>query len=167
MGDLKHLKYYQKYIKEQAEQMVDDEGNPIAAFSPPEDTYSFLFIDEEDIGNYKYPDGSSYSSYPTFEISKSDLEDWLNSNVVSDDDNQMSENAMKVKKENLMDYVAGKKSNLSPEDREFMYKFKNNVLADVIAKKIYDTDVTFSNKDQEPSTESFNTTFIILPVKND
>jgi hypothetical protein len=164
MHSFKYLKKYQTYIKEQAEAPVDADGNPIMA-APPVDVYSFLFIEEGETGDYKYPDGSSVKSYPTFEISKDDLEQWLSSNVISTDDEQLSPDAIDVRKKNLLDYISGTRSNLSPNDKEMLYKFKNNVLSDIVAKKTIQTDVIFSRGENTPTTDAFNVTFIILPEK--
>lgn len=163
MYSFKHLKKYQTYIKEQAEALVDADGNPIAP-APQREVFSFLFIDEGDVGDYKYPDGSSVKSYPTYEIAKDDLEKWLNSNVISTDDEQLSQTAIDVRKENILNYIEGTRANLSPDDKNILNKFKNNVLSEIVANKVNQTDVIFSNKNNEPSTEAFSTTFIILPT---
>jgi hypothetical protein len=153
------------YIKEQMEGQFDEDGNPIAP-APVDNIYSFLFLEEDETGDYSYPDGSSTKSIQTYTVVESELKDWLESNIVSDEkNNQFTDNAIKVKKKNLMDYISGNKSNLSPEDREFVYKFKNNVISEIVGKPARKIDVIFPKGGGIPSTNSFSTTFIILPPK--
>lgn len=165
MSNLKHLKYFKNYIVEQMEGQFDEEGNPIAP-APVDNIHSFLFLGENEDGDYKYPDGSSAKSIQTFEIAESDLKKWLDSNVVANkSEDSLSENAIKVKKNNLLDYISGSKTGLSPDDMDYINKFKNNVVANIIGKRSHSIDVIFPKGGGVPSTDSFTTTFIILPSK--
>lgn len=164
MQDLKYIKYFKNYLAEQ-DMSTDDAGLPAAA--PKSEDYYFLFLDEDQRGEYKYPDGSSTSAIQSYQISQADLNKWLDSNVTSHDKNELSDNAIKVKKDTLKEYIAGDKNQLSPEDKHYAHKFKNSVLSDQLAKKAGNVDVIFSKDKNEPTTDAFNTTFIILPVKND
>ena len=125
MQDLKYLKYFGNYIAEQEMPQVDEEGNVIPV--PKEDVYSFLFIDQGDTGDYKYPDGSSSRSYNSFEISKGDLEDWLESNVSKTIDDTLTDNEIEVRRNSIFDFISGINSNLSPENKKFVQSFRNNV----------------------------------------
>lgn len=164
MTELKHLKYYKNYIAEQVGGF-DEEGNPIAP-APVEKVFSFLFLDDNESGEYVYPDGSSTTSHETYSISETELKNWLESNIVSDENNdKFSDNAIKVKKKNLLNYISGNKNNISPEDKEFLYKFKSNVLSEIVGKKTHSVDIIFPKGGGIPSSDSFATTFITLPKK--
>lgn len=158
---LKFIKFFSNYI---AEQELDDSlGGEGSVAKPKEQVYSFLFIEEGENGDYRYPDGSSSKRFPTYQISKPGLDKWLDTNIKSADS---SESAAKVKRKSISEYVEGKKVSITPDDKEIIIKFKNSVITRMIGKKIQDTEVVFPNGDgKNPSTDEIDVTFIIIPKK--
>jgi hypothetical protein len=157
---LKHLKYFSNYIAEQdfAADVPVDGATPAPQKEP---IYSVLFIEKGDEGgDYTYPDGSSSKRYSTYQIRKDELTKWVDKNVV-EKEGVLSKSAVKVKKESLIDYISGIKDNVTPDDKEFVEKFKNAIQTGMEGKQIQDTEVIFSPKHKVPSTDSVDVTFII------
>lgn len=130
---------------------------------PKEKKFTFIFIEDGEEGDYKYPDGSSSKRFPTYEISQTNLDKWLDKNVK---DKGLSKSAADVKKKALMDYIGGTKGGVSPNDKDFIDQFKNSVTAEAEGKKVQDTEVVFSPGDKHPTTDAIEVTFIMVP-KND
>jgi hypothetical protein len=156
MDDLRHIKYYKEYINEQ----VFPEEGAVSSAAPVEEIYSFIFIEDGDDGDYSYPDGSSSKRYPTYQISKKDLTDWVDKAIKTDD---FSKSEGKVSKDSIIEYVIGEKSSITPKSKEIIEKFKNACISDIAGKKIEDTEVMFHPDQDVPTTDSIDVTFIITP----
>jgi len=159
--NLKHLKYFTNYIAEQ--EMPAEEGAAVAA--PKEPKFSFIFIESDDEGDYTYPDGSSSRRYNTYEIKKPELEKWIDANIVVDEDKGMTKSAVDVKRKAMFEFISGIKSSLTPDDKQYIEKFKNAITTGMEGRQIQDTDVIFSPKDKRPTTDSVDVTFITIPKK--
>ena len=154
--DLKYIKYYKNYLIEQEM----DEEMPVQA-APKDPIYSFLFIDKDDTGTYKYPDGSSTSNYTTYTITKSELDKWINSNISALKDKDLSDNSARIKRDSIFDYITGNKNQVTPDDKAIIRSFRNNVISELIGKKTKDTEITFpSKKENGPLTDEMEVTFI-------
>lgn len=156
MKNLRHVKYYSRYI---AEQEFGAEGLPVAP-APVDPVYSFIFIEEGDKGDYFFPNGSSSKSYPSYELSKKDLEEWLTKTFNNSD---YSKSESDIKKKSVEDYITGIKKSITPELKDIIEKFKNTVVSDIIGTKIQNTEVIFHEDDEIPTTDSIEVTFIITP----
>lgn len=162
----KHLKYLKNYSKYLVEQDMGMPADPAAAGAPPPQVkYNFIFIPEAEKGSKKYPDGSSYEIFPSYEIAETDLDKWLDSNIVSSKEKELADSAIKVKKTSLKDFISGKKDKISPEDIGFIEKFKNSVSTDMKGTKKDDIEVIFSQSNGTPYTNDLDVTFIIIPKK--
>ena len=162
--NLKYLKYFKSYIAEQdftADTAAD--GNVSAA--PKEPIFSFIFLvdDDKNKPDYTYPDGSSAKTYSTYEIKKQDLDIWITDNIVEGEG--LAKSAVKVKRKAFLEFISGVKSSVTPDDKQYVEKFKNAVVTGSEGKKIQDTEVIFSPKEDKPSTDSVDVTFIRLPKK--
>jgi hypothetical protein len=162
MNNLRYIKRFKNYIAEQGFSELSDpsmEGGQ-QALTPKSKEYSFIFIDKDSDkkDGYKYPDGSSSKNFNTYKISEKDLDDWIKSALSSDD---MSKNEINIKSKALKEYISGKKSNVSPDLKKVLDKFKNEVASDMHGTKVEDTEVVFSNEG-DPLTNSIEITFIEL-----
>jgi hypothetical protein len=162
--NFKYLKSYSKYILEQDMGMPADPAAGGAA-PPPQKSYNFIFIPEGDRGSKKYPDGSSYEIYQSYEMPEPDLDKWLESNVISSKEKELADSALKVKRTALKEFISGKRDKLSPDDIDFIEKFKNTVSTTQKGAKRDNIEVIFSQKDGTPYTEDLDVTFIIIPKK--
>jgi len=153
--DLKHLKYFSNYI---AEQDLGEEG---AAAPIPEPIYSVLFIEEGDEGDYTFPDGSSSKRYVTYEIIKPDLVRWLET-TIDTKSSGLSKDAVEIKRKSLLDYIAGVRDSVTPDDKEYVNKFKNAIQAGLEGTKTQDSEVIFSPKHKIPTTDVVDVTFITI-----
>lgn len=159
--DLKHLKYFSNYIAEQDMAAMPAEGAAPAA-PPAEPIYPVLFIEEGNEGSdYTYPDGSTSKRYSTYVIRKTDLEKWIDK-AVGEDSTGLSKSAVDVKRISIFDYIAGIKDSVTPDDKQFIEKFKNAIQTGMEGKQTQDTEVVFSAKEKEPSTDSVDVTFITI-----
>lgn len=161
--NLKYLKNYSKYIVEQDMAVPADPA--AAGGAPPQTKYNFIFIPEGEKGTRKYPDGSSYEIFTSYEIAEADLDKWLDTNIVSSKEKELADSAIKVKKSSIKDFIAGKKDKISPDDIGFIEKFKNSVSSDMKGTKKDDIEVIFSQSDGIPYTNDLDVTFIIIPKK--
>ena len=162
MNNLRYIKRFKNYLLEQefadfADTGASGESQPP---KPAEKEYSFIFIDKDkDIKNgYRYPDGSFSKLYNSYKISEKDLDNWIKTSFKSDN---MSKNEINVKSKALKSYISGEKSNVSPELKAILDKFKNEVQSGMQAKQVEDTEVVFSSNG-DPSTNSIEITFIEL-----
>jgi len=157
--NLKHLKYFSNYIAEQDMGEMQVDGAQQAA-APVEPIYSVLFIEEGGKGtDYTYPDGSTSKRYATYVIRKENLEKWIDK-AVSTDSTKLSKNAIDVKRIAIFDYIAGIKDSVTPDDKEFIEKFKHAITTGMEGKRTQDTEVIFSPGDKVPMTDSVEVTFI-------
>lgn len=157
--NLKFVKNYKTYLAEQDFSDFQEPGQQPAP-APKVNVYTFLFIDtkEDKKSGYKYPDGSFSKMYSTYEISEKDLTDWIDDRLKAD---KMSDNEIKVKSKSLKEYISGDKPNVSPDVKEIVNKFKNEVQSDMCGTKVEDTEVIFSS-DGVPTTNSIDVTFLEL-----
>jgi hypothetical protein len=157
--NLKHLKYFSNYIAEQdfGGEMPAEGAAPAPA---PEPIYSVLFIEEGDEGgDYTYPDGSSSKRYSTYTIKKAELEKWLET-TIDEESSGLSKSAVGVKRDALHDYIAGLKDSVTPDDKEYVEKFKHSIQTGMEGKQTQDTEVIFSPKEKIPTTDEVEVTFI-------
>ena len=161
--DLKHLKYFKNYIAEQ--EFPAEPGAGAAAAAPKEPIFSFIFIEHGDDAkvDYTFPDGSSSKNYPTYEIKKPDLDLWIEDNIVEGEG--LAKSAVKIKRKAFLEFISGVKSSVTPDDKEYIEKFKNAVVTGSEGRKIQDTEVIFAKSDRNPTTDSVDVTFITLPKK--
>ena len=155
----KYLKNFNSYIYEQ-----DMMGMDQPASAPKEIKYTFIFIEEGDEGEDRYPDGTSSSIYPTYSINKSDLEEWAKVNVKNVGD-EKGLNNLDIKKESVVDYISGKKTAITPENKDYIISFKNQVKSEQVGKRVGDTEVTFYPDEKSFGTDKIDVTFIIIPKK--
>ena len=161
MQELKHLRYFDNYIYEQ-DMMGGAEG---AAAAPKEINYLFVFIEEGDSGDHRYPDGSSSKTYPTYSISKTGLNDWITANVKDIGEDKTAQSTIDIKRDAVSDYIAGRTSTITPDHKQFLITFKNQVKAERIGERVGDTEVTFYPEENSYGTDKIDVTFIIVPKK--
>ena len=128
---------------------------------PPKETpIKFLFLDPEmEERRKKYPDGSISADYPVFSTLRKELEDWANKNIVPTDKNKLNQSTEKLRQENLINIVSGKKVNISDDDYPFIEKLKNAVATDIFAKREAVVTVVFTYSG-EPTIDDISITFI-------
>lgn len=161
MTSLKYLISYTSYINEQ-ELGID----PMAAVPPPkEKEYNYVFIVDGEKGDYKYPDGSSSKNFSTYKISQSELNEWLDKNIISKKDEEISDSVLNVRKESIKNYIIGLNDSISPDSKRYVESFKNASKASQIGLKVQDTEITFSPRDNIPMTSVLDVTFVILSKK--
>lgn len=158
----KHLVDFSSYIYEQDMMGAGMEGQATPA--PKDVKYTFVFIEEGDTGTDKYPDGTSSSTYPTYSISQSKLEEWADSNV-KNVGKEKGLKALDIKKESVIGYITGDKSTIAPDNKEYIISFKNQVKSEQVGEKLGDTEVTFYPEDKSYGTDKVDVTFIIIPKK--
>lgn len=159
---MKYLKRFITFINEQDMGMGDP--NAPGAAAPKPDKYKFIFIEDGETGDDKFPDGTSAKKYPSYEISKDDLDKWLTSNIISTKDLELSDALIDVKKKAISKYISGEKSSLPPDSKVLIDKFRKQVVGDQIGEKLNDIEVTF----YDPKTygcEEVDITFVIIPKK--
>lgn len=157
----KYVFSYLRYLKEQ------DMGAPVTyagqeAAPKKEKVFTFLFISEKDNTAKKYPDGSSKDDIATYTIKESALKKWLDTNIKSTDDVKMTDSEIGVKKKALTKIISGEKTTVSPDEKKLLEKFKNAVTSGLVGKKIADTEVIFSHKEKNPTTNELDVTFIFV-----
>ncbi|CAB4158865.1 hypothetical protein UFOVP699_38 [uncultured Caudovirales phage] len=156
----KHIKKYLDFVFEQDMMAAPMAGAPAAA--PKKIKYPFIFVsgpDDEGIKRKKYPDGSVTIEYPCFSLELSQLEEWIEKNIISTEKEKLSQPEINLRKENLVNIVKGDKLNIANEDLPFIEKLKNAVSADLLGKKEPSIAVVYSH-DGVPTTEDINVTFI-------
>ena len=156
MKSLKHLHDYNAFLNEQME-------DPAAAPAPPkEEEYKCIFIKRGETGDYKYPDGSSSKNYTTYKISQSDLNDWLNKNVKGNKDKEIADSVLKIKKSNMLEYIAGLKDGISPDNKDYIESFRKACVGHQLGSQMQSIEVIFSPKDNNPTTDVLDVTFILV-----
>jgi hypothetical protein len=158
----KHLKDFGSYIYEQ--DMMGGDMTGQAAPAPKDVKYTFIFIEEGDEGSDKYPDGTSSSTYPTYSINKSDLEEWAKTNIKNIGE-EKGLKTLDIKKDAVIDYISGNKSAVTPENKEYIISFKNQVKSEQVGEKVGDTEVIFYPEEKSYGTDKVDVTFIIIPKK--
>jgi hypothetical protein len=158
---MKHLKRFITFVYEQ--DMMGADPNAAAA-APKPDKYKFIFMEEGETGDLKYPDGTSSKKYTSYEVSKPDLEKWLDSNIISTKEVELSDAVIDVKKKAISKYVSGEKSALPPDTKVLLDKFRKQVVGDQIGNRLKDVEITFYKEDSY-GTEDIDVTFIIIPKK--
>ena len=162
MATLKYLASYQTYINEQAMGM-----DPMAAAPAPpkEEEYSYVFIKDGEPGTYKYPDGSTSKNFSTYKTSQSELDEWLDKNIISKKDEGIGDSILKVRKDSVKEYIIGLNDSISPDNKGYVESFKNASKASQIGTQIQDTEIIFSPKTNVPTTDVLDVTFIVLSKK--
>lgn len=160
MQNLKYIKYFKNYIAEQDFGAMEDPMAAAAQAAPVEKIHAFIFIEDGDEGDYTYPDGSSSKRYPTYEITETDLNKWLDKLF---DGEELAKSAADVKKQALKEYIIGEKSGVTPDDKKYVEKFKNAVETEIEGSKKEDTEVLFHPDEDVPTTDSIEVTFITTP----
>ena len=156
MKSLKHLHDYKAFLNEQME-------DPAAAPAPPkEEEYKCIFIKKGERGDYKYPDGSSSKNYTTYKVSQSELNDWLNTNVKGTKDKEIADSVLKIKKDAMMEYIAGLKDGISPDNKDYIESFRKACVGHQVGSQIESIEVIFSPKDNNPTTDVLDVTFILV-----
>jgi hypothetical protein len=163
----KHIKKYSDFLFEQ-----DMAAPPMMPGAPPapgtpgapgakQVEYTFIFMTgPEDAGTSrrKYPDGSVVIEYPCYSIKKDKLLAWIKENVISSEKNDLNKPEIEVRQKSLEDIIKGDRTNTSDDDLQFIEKLKNAVSANLIAKKLPDVTVVFSNG--IPTTDEIEVTFV-------
>lgn len=160
MQNLKHIKHFSNYIVEQ-DMMGGDMEQEVSA--PKDVNYSFIFIEEGETGTTIFPDGSSSGIYPTYSMAKSNIKEWADTNIKPNKD-KPGLKAIEIKKQAVLDYIMGKKSGITPDNKEYLTTFKNQVKSDQVGTKLGDTEVIFY-EDDTFGTDKIEVTFIIIPKK--
>jgi hypothetical protein len=155
----KHIKSYSKFLFEQ--EIPGLPGEPADGTAPKkEKRYRFLFIDAlDDFSPKRYPDGSLEYSLPSYSITQPGLEQWADKNITTTDKNKMNDSVVKLRKDNLINIVKGKKVNISKDDEEFIEKLKNAVATDIFGKREPNVTVIFT-KAGIPLCDKIDVTFI-------
>ena len=161
----KHVKKYSDFLFEQdmAAAPPPMPGAPPAPGAPGAKPieYKFLFMtgpDDAGTNRRKYPDGSVVIEYPCYSIKADKLKAWIQENVISSDKTQLNKPEIEIRKKSLEDIIKGDRLNTSSDDQPFIEKLKNAVSANLIAKKLPDVTVVFSNG--VPTTDEIDVTFI-------
>ena len=160
----KHIKNYSQFIFEQDMGMPAMPGMPGEAptQAKKEKKFPFIFLDgfsKSSKGVKKYPDGSYEYSFPTYSVTKKEIEDWVKKNIVDVGEKNPNEPELEVRRNNIINIVLGDKVNISKEDVSFVEKLKNAVSTDIFGSREPETSVFFT-KDGSPSTEQIDVTFI-------
>lgn len=158
---MKHLKRYLTFINEQDMMGMDPSQAPA---SPVKNKYKFIFMEDGDEGDHRYPNGTSSKKYQSYEILGDDLDSWIDSNVISKKDNELSDSALKVKKSAILDYIRGEKSNIPPDSMDFISAFDNQVKNQTIGEKMKEVEITFF-EDGSFGTDEIDITIITTPKK--
>jgi hypothetical protein len=161
---LKYIKSREQYLFEQDFGMGGGLGQTTGEQQPVEEKpIKFLFLDKNlEFNSKKYPDGTAQGEYPVYSVMSKELESWLKSNIITSD--KLTDAVAKLRRNNILDIVSGKKVNISNDDLPFIEKLKNAVSTNIFAKKEPDLTVIFTT-DGIPSTEDVNITFIPIPNK--
>ena len=107
----------------------------------------------------KYSDGSSVADYQVFSVLPSELKEWVDTNIIPTQKNKLTSSTEKLRKENIINIVSGKKVNISEEDIPFLEKLKNSLTTDIFGKREKILEVTFTHSG-EPTTDDISVTFI-------
>ena len=157
---LKYILPRQGFLLEQDFGMAQEGGE---AAAPKESAMKFLFLDPEmEEKRKKYPDGSISADYPVFSSLRGELEDWVDKNIIKTDKNKLNQSTEKLRRDNLINIVSGKKVNISEDDYPFIEKLKNAVSTDIFAKREATVTVVFTYSG-EPTIDDISITFI--PIK--
>lgn len=158
---MKHLKRYLTFINEQDMMGMDPSQAPA---TPTDNKYKFIFMGKDEEGDNRYPNGTSSKKYQSYEILKSDLDSWIDSNIISKKDKELTDAALKIKKEAITDYIKGEKDNIPPDSLEFISNFMNQVKNQTIGSKLKDIEITFF-EDGSYGSDEVDITIIITPEK--
>jgi hypothetical protein len=161
---MKYLKGFITFLNEQDMGMDMGDPNATGAAAPKPDKYKFIFIEDGEVGNHKYPDGTTSKKYTSYQISKDNLDKWLSSNIISTKELELSDAVIDVKKKSISKYISGEKSILPPDSKGLIDKFRKQVIGDQIGEKLNDIDVTFYDS-KTYGCEEVEITFVIIPKK--
>ena len=155
----KHITPYSKFLLEQ--EIPDFPGESAGNDAPKkEKMHRFLFIDAlDDYSPKRYPDGSLEYSLPSYSVTQPGLAQWANKNITATDSNKMNSSVVKLRKENLINIVKGKKVNISKDDEEFIEKLKNATATDIFGKREPNVTIVFT-KAGVPLCDKIDVTFI-------
>lgn len=157
---IKSLKFVQPYSNFLNEQEVDENGMPLP--EPEESTFRFSFLKKGQVGDKKYPDGSTSSIFDTYEIKELALKKWLAKNITNLDGKALTSGAAIVKRQTLYNYFSGKKNKVQSADQPYIKRFKTAIESDIIGKQVDSTEVYFARKTKVPTTEMVDVTFITI-----
>jgi hypothetical protein len=149
-----YAKTFHSYLKEQALPF----GAPAEGAPAKEKVYSFLFIEEDEKATKKYPDGSSSKDFFSYTVTEPELTKWADANIVSTQNEKLSDTTLKAKRENLIKIVTGQKSDTSKEDEKYLVALKGAVAIGTVGTKGPMKTVTFQNG--EPLIDDVDITFI-------
>lgn len=160
----KHIKNYTEFLVEQDMGMPAMPGMPGDTQVQPkkEKKLQFIFLDgfsKSTKGVKKYPDGSYEYSFPTYSVTKKEIEDWVKKNIIDVGEKNPNEPELELRRNNIINIVSGEKVNISKEDVPFVDKLKNAVSTDIFGSREPETSVFFT-RDGAPSTEQIDVTFI-------
>lgn len=153
---------YSKFLFEQEiPDFPDFPGEPAENDAPKkEKRHRFLFIDDlDDYSPKRYPDGSLEYSLPSYSATQPELAQWADRNIVATDSNKMNSSVVKLRKDNLINIIKGKKVNISKDDEEFIEKLKNVAATDIFGKREPNITVVFT-KAGVPLSDKIDVTFI-------
>lgn len=160
------MDYYKKYIKKLSyykinEQMFDEnsQSNENSLNKDDEKTYKFIFLDDTPKYVKKYPDGTIAKEYFSYECTKKEAEEWINNNIKPLKNEDITNNALDIKRKNILDLILGKKSIINPEDKKFVSQLKNAVSVGIFGKKGPSIEVWFS-PDGDAFTDNIEVTLI-------
>ena len=159
MESLKHLHSYTSFLNEQE---MDPMAGEAGAAPPKEEEYKCLFIKKGEAGDYKYPDGSSSKNYTTYSVTQSELNDWLSTNVKSPKDKELTDSTLKIKRDGIAQYIAGLKDGVSPDNKEYVDSFRKACVGHQVGSQLQSVEVIFSPKDNIPTTDVLDVTFIVI-----
>lgn len=155
---LKYIKDYGDYIYEQDMMGMDYEPNT----APKPVNHTFIFIEEGETGDHTFPDGTSVKSYPTYVISKDDLNEWVDKNIIPSKE-EKGLKALDIKRNSVREYLTGESNTITPDNKQYLTIFKNQVRTGQIGEKIGETEVVFYPEENQYGTDKVDVTFIITP----
>jgi|688.fasta_scaffold485331_1 hypothetical protein len=158
----KYIGSYRDFLLEQDLGSVPAIPGEAPTAPKKEKPFTFIFMDDserDDLKKKRYPDGSTEISFPSYALTKTEIEDWVKDNIVSTPDNKLTDSLLDLRRSNLVDIVSGSKVNIAKEDVPFIEKLKNSLSADLFGKKQPNIVVIFA-KDGVPTTDDIDVTFI-------
>jgi hypothetical protein len=165
----KHIKKYLQFIFEQdlgAGMPPMGAPQPGEAGPKKEVKYKVIFIDDDDKGVKKYPDGSASNNYQTYEATEQDVKKWATDNINPNKEIKLTESALEIKRQMLIDLVKGKRSNFPPADEKFVAMLKNALSTGIFGSKGPKLTVFFSPK-KDIMTDDIETSFIMMKSIHD
>lgn len=166
MSKNQYIKQYSDFIFEQDLNAAQPTISPIASGPIKEIKYKVIFIDDDDNGIKKYPDGSSSHDYQSYETTESELKSWANTNIKPTKDLKLTDSVLEIKKNMILDLVKGKRSNYPPDDEKIVGMLKNSLSTGIFGSKGPKLTVYFSPK-KDIMTDDIETSFIVMKSIHD